>query len=94
MRTPPKGMYYESVRKKVKRIQHNAPESDYKKGLQSSLLNQAERHQAGAGAELNRELTFRGQSFSGTGNRQVGYGPGKKFGEGKWHYANGKWEKV
>ncbi len=94
MALPKKGMYYEDCKTRIKRIERTVSEPGAKTRLQKSLLNQAELHQKGASSEIIKELTHRGQSFSGAGTKQIGYGPGKKSGTGRWRYEDGQWRKV
>jgi hypothetical protein len=57
MNFPKKGMHFEDVRKRVKRIEKTAPQSEGKDKLVNSLLNQAKLHEGeGAVKELTREV--------------------------------------
>jgi len=99
MSIPKLGMAFEDVRKRVKRIAQtdNAiPEKRDK--LINSLLNQTrlcdgEKAHTEIKAELSA-LNKRVHALSGAGNKQVGWGEGKRLGPGKWIFENGRWRNV
>ncbi len=94
MTLPRVGMHFEDVRKRVIRINNTPGEPLAKDRLIGSLINQASLAEGqGAKEELLKELVNKGQSFSGRGNKQIGWGQGKRLGTGRWKYENGEWIK-
>lgn len=96
---PELGMKYKDVRKRVKRIAHDYrtnPDSDKEMqiNLTRSLINQARLHEGNDVVdELHNELEYNKSSFSGASNKQIGFGPGKRLGAGKWRLVDGKWQR-
>jgi hypothetical protein len=90
-------MRYADVVSRIKRIQRNGGHPQAKENLIKSLKNQC-RLAEGERAlkEIERECAPENSvhSFSGVGNKQIGWGEGKKLGSGRWKFDNGKWEKV
>lgn len=88
MSEPKLGMRYDDVRKRVKRI--SKVNTQAAENLMNSLRNQARLCEGeGAVREIDRELTFTGNS-----NRQSGFGQGKRLGQGRWRYESGAWVKI
>lgn len=80
METFPKiGMKYEQVRTRMKKY-----DKEKASILKNSLFNQVRLHEGDSAVkELSKEFSeTRPRSFSGAGNKQIGIGPGKKFGTG------------
>jgi hypothetical protein len=89
MGNPKQGMYYDDVKKRVKRITKTAPSSESKDRLVNSLLNQTKIHDGeGAVAELKREMidTNYGSGYSGKYLRSHGIGEFKKGSGGHYIY--------
>jgi hypothetical protein len=73
MSRPAKGMRYEVVRKKLQRLGQDP-------ALRESLINQARIYEGeGVIQELADELTHHHSCYSGSSNKQLGYGMSKKF---------------
>ena len=94
-------MHYEDVRTRVKRISvAKEGDSEAKRRIVHSLLNQARLAEGeGAKKELERELSTLSQKshnlpLTGAGNKQIGWGKGRRFGTGKWRYTKRGWEKI
>ena len=91
------GMYYKDVAPRCKRILKNPGHPEAKANLVNSLKNQCRLAEGeGAKAELDRELSHTHKSlstFSGAGNKQTGFGPGQRLGDGRYRYIDGQWVK-
>lgn len=92
------GMSYSDVSRRCKRIMSSPGHPESKRNLINSLANQC-RLSEGEKAlhELDTELSSlekRPHSFSGDGNKQIGWGNGKRLGEGTWRYQDGSWVKI
>ena len=91
---PKVGMGYADVSRRIKRIQSNPGHPQAKTNLINSLKNQC-RIAEGEPAmkELEREcaLTKTGSFLTGSGNKQMGIGPGQRLGTGRYRYIDGKW---
>jgi hypothetical protein len=98
MSMPRVGMRYDDVLKRCKRIISNPGNIDVKTNLINSLKNQCRLAEGEkASIQLDKELCSTNQSshsLTGAGAKQIGWGPGKKLGDGKWLLADGKWVKV
>jgi len=91
MAFPKVGMTYEQSKSKLKKLGSDP-------NLRSSILNQC-RLAEGEKAQKELETEFshkakRSRSFSGAGNKQTGWGNGKRLGVGRWRYENGNWRKI
>ena len=65
------------------------------KRIRESLLNQTRLCEGEeAKTELEREISHKSSFFSGAGNKQTGWGKGKKLGDGKWRWTNGSWVRM
>ena len=88
---PKVGMTYEQCKEKLRRLGKDQT-------LRNSILRQCQLAEGEkAQKELEKEFSYntkRSRSFSGAGNKQIGYGDGVRLGEGRWRYINGKWEKI
>ena len=94
------GMDFSEAKKRVMRISQGPGHPEAKKNLINSVINQAGiREGVGAKAELIKAVNARAYSheesstFSGAGCKQTGFGPGKKLGDGRWQYIDGRWRK-
>ena len=98
MKHPKLGMHYQDVAGRCKRIIRNPGHPEAKAALVKSLRNQCRLNEGErAQAELDRELSHTHKSlstFSGAGNKQPGYGDGKKLGDGRYRYIDGEWVKI
>jgi len=97
MSFPGLGMYYDDCARRIKRLQKSNMDAKAKRNMVLSLKNQCRLNHGESGLqELENECAFEyvGSPFSGRGNRQIGFGEGKRLGEGNWIYKDGKWEKV
>ena len=95
MSYPRLGMRFEDVRTRVKRIIKNPGDDTQKARLVGSLLNQCRLAEGeGATKTIESEISQRPSGFSGAGTKQVGMGPGRKFGDGTWRYENGSWRRL
>ena len=99
MGMPKLGMHYDDVARRIKRISQTPGDINKKTNLINSLKNQCRLAEGEKSiSELDRQLSSRiipsSQSFSGNGTKQIGWGNGKRLGDGKWMYntKNGKWE--
>ncbi len=92
MSHPKIGMHYEDVRKRLKGHFGKDPV------IKASMLNQVQLHEGEkAKIEIKRELSLlekKSPFFSGAGSKQIGFGEGKRLGDGLWSYVGGKWIKV
>lgn len=92
------GMAYSDVSRRIKRIQSNPGHPEAKQNLINSLKNQCRIAEGNSAIiELERECAntkSAGYSLTGSGTKQVGIGEGKKLGEGRWKYEDGKWQKI
>jgi hypothetical protein len=88
------GMYYDDVARRVKRIQKNPGHPEAKRNIIASLKNQCRLAEGEAAqTELERECALTQASFlTGGGNKQCGWGKGKKLGDGKWIWSKGTWK--
>jgi len=98
MKHPKLGMHYQDCATRCKRIIRNPGHPEAKTALVNSLRNQCRLNEGErAQAELDKELSHAHKSlstFSGAGNKQTGFGPGKKLGDGRHRYIDGEWVKV
>jgi hypothetical protein len=85
------GMDFSEAKKRVNRIKNNPGHPQAKQNLINSIINQAAVRE---GERAKTLLTQESLSFSGRGTKQVGYGPGKKLGAGRWRFENGKWKQL
>lgn len=85
------GLDYGDAAKRIKRINAAPGHPQAKTNLINSIINQATVRE---GERAKTLLTQESLSFSGCGTKQVGYGPGKKLGTGRWRYENGKWKQL
>lgn len=96
--TPKIGMSYKEAATRCTRIMRNPGHPEAKANLINSIKNQCRLAEGEKSLnDLNAELSAKHTSsptFSGAGTKQTGYGPGHKLGDGRWRYANGKWEKI
>jgi hypothetical protein len=94
MSLPKVGMHYDDVVKKIKRFQ-KLPNPD-KARVIDSLANQCRLAEGQAAqTELERECALTQASFlTGAGNKQIGFGTGKKLGDGKWIWSDGTWKRT
>jgi hypothetical protein len=92
---PKIGLKYEYVRDRLKKYDSINRFGNMR--MKNSLIRQAKLCEGeGAANELEKEFsgsTVWGYSLSGSGNKQVGWGEGKKLGDGKWIYKNGSWSR-
>lgn len=94
---PDLGMSYEQVKHRIKN--YDSINRFGKTGIKNSLRNQL-RLAEGESAlnELDKELSSiksdRVHSLTGAGAKQIGWGPGKKLGDGRWRLIDGRWEKL
>lgn len=91
------GMSYSDVARRIKRIQANPGHPEAKTNIINSLKNQCRLAEGNSALkELQRECTLSKRSFflTGAGNKQVGWGEGKRLGDGKWRYDNGTWVQI
>jgi hypothetical protein len=95
---PKIGMRYDDCAKRIKRIARNGGHPQAKRNLINSLVYQCRLHE---GESSLTELAHDCASikldsiFSGGGNKQIGYGPGYKLGDGRWiRTGSGSWERA
>jgi hypothetical protein len=89
-------MNYSDVARRIKRIKSaTTGNAQAKNNLIASLKNQC-RLAEGESAlkELERECASSNSIFSGAGNKQTGFGSGKRLGDGRWKYDKGTWIQV
>ena len=98
---PKMGLKHEYVRSRLKR--YDSVNRFGNERIKKSMINQVKLCEGEASAkELEKEFSSPtmwghpiGGSMSGKYNKQVGFGEGKKLGDGKWvRNDNGKWERV
>ena len=97
MSEPKLGMNYSDCAKRIKRIQNNSGHPLAKRNIIDSLKNQCRLAEGNSAIkELERECAFpkRSSSFTGAGNKQVGWGEGKRLGDGRWRYDSDTWVQV
>ena len=97
MTFPKRGLKFEYVRSRLKRYDSINKFGDTK--IKDSMINQVRIHEGDSAAselekEFNSNPTCWGHSMPGYGNKQIGWGKGKKLGDGKWIRKDGKWEEV
>lgn len=85
------GMDYCDVSKRIKRIVSIPGDPQAKGNLIGSLINQATTRE---GEKAKISLIKESLSFSGSGCKQTGIGNGKRLGDGRWSYQDGKWIQV
>jgi len=91
---PKVGMPYSDVARRIKRIQVNPGHPEAKRNLINSLKNQCRLAEGDSAlTELERECALsKKESFlSGAGNKQSGWGEGRRLGDGRWRYDKGSW---
>lgn len=95
---PKVGMSYSEVATRIKRIQSNPGHPQAKANIINSLKNQcrlAEGESALNALESECSLNHkRIHSFTGAGHKQVGWGSGKKLGDGHWQYTSNGWIRI
>jgi hypothetical protein len=84
-------MDYGEAKKRVRRIASAPGHPQAKKNLINSIINQATVRE---GERAKSLLTQESLSFTGSGCRQCGYGAGRRLGDGRWRYENGKWKQL
>ena len=89
MSQPKIGMHYEDCARRIKRIARGKGNPIAKCRLIESIKNQSRLNDGeGAVTELEKECQSNKSSMSGTGNKQCGIGPGKRWTEEEY-IANG-----
>jgi len=98
---PKRGLKFEYVRDRIKKYDSINRFGDTK--IKDSMINQVRICEGEKAAdELNKEFPNGtmwghpiGKSLSGNGHKQIGWGKGKKLGDGKWvRNDKGKWKQV
>ena len=93
---PDVGMSYEQVKHRLKK--YDSINRFGRKEIKDSLRNQLRLAEGeSALTELDKELSSNSHkrvlSLTGAGQKQLGWGPGKKLGDGHWRLIDGKWVK-
>ena len=87
-------MDYSDVKKRVKRIASAPGHPQAKQNLINSLINQATVREGERAQKSLLKLAQESSSLSGRGNKQTGFGDGKRLGAGRWRYQEGKWTQI
>lgn len=87
------GMDYGEVKKRVERISSAPGHPQAKSNLINSLINQATVREGERAKMSLLKVAKESSTLCGRGNKQTGFGSGKKLGTGRWSYENGKWDR-
>lgn len=91
MSEPRLGMRFNDCARRIKRISANPGHPVAKANIINSLRNQCRLAEGESALKELDTIHKKGSTFMGAGSKQIGFGPGRKLGEGRWQYKDGKW---